>query len=557
MSGPVQAFDLTEYARVLWRRKLLIILCAVLAGCAALVLSLRTDEVYRAQAEVLIVGETAPEVSTEGGSGQSRDNELRLANEIEFLQSDAVQGAVNDELGYRPDVSVTTDPVADVLIIAVSDGEPAQAAQAADAVAAVYIAERRRTIINEYAQSTQVVRNELTRVRQQITAVEAPVTALNNQLAATADPVAREALQAQIAAAQSNITSELVPLQARATDLQVTLGELRLSSELLDQGAARLSRRARVPQEPVEPDPVRDTGVALAAGLLIGIGLAYLRDHLDDSIRSAEGLETASGASVLGIIPHERKPRAEVLALADPQSAGAEAYRSLRTSVQFLLADRGVRSLLVTSAQASEGKTTTACNLAVVLASAGMNIALVDGDLRRPRVHELFGLAQEPGLTTALVADSPGGCVQPVEGLARLVVMTAGPTPTNPSEMLVSSRVDNVVAGLAERYDLVIVDSPPVVPISDAVTLARKVDAVVLVSRAGRSSRRSIRRAVGQLAQVQAHLVGCVLNDSRVRGSYYGGDRADYRRYRPESTSTNGEVPEPERDLDVSTPHGG
>jgi protein-tyrosine kinase len=207
----------------------------------------------------------------------------------------------------------------------------------------------------------------------------------------------------------------------------------------------------------------------------------------------------------------------ELITIAESRSPISEAYRTLRTNLDFAGLDRTLKTLVVTSAGVSEGKSTTLANLAVVSAQAGRRVILVDADLRRPSLHQVFGLANDAGLTTMMMDDaalaSPPLNQTKVDGLS---VLTSGPLPPNPAEVMGSRRMEEIIAALAERADQVLFDTPPVVAVTDAAVLATKVDGVVLVVSAGRTRRDHARTAVQRLQQINARIVGAVLTNVQV-----------------------------------------
>jgi non-specific protein-tyrosine kinase len=220
------------------------------------------------------------------------------------------------------------------------------------------------------------------------------------------------------------------------------------------------------------------------------------------------------------------------VSIEDPTSPAAEAYRTLRTSIQFLGLEQPMRTLQVTSANPQEGKTTTLANLAVALARSGSTVAIVCCDLRRPRVHEFFGLENDVGFTSVLLGKVPlAGAVQEVPDQARLSLLASGPLPPNPSELLSSRRTVEVFGSLQAEYDFVLIDAPPVLPVTDALVLSGRVDATLLVAVAGATTRKEAARAVELLRQVDAPLVGAVLNGVDTEGSYGYA----YQSYRYES----------------------
>ena len=207
-----------------------------------------------------------------------------------------------------------------------------------------------------------------------------------------------------------------------------------------------------------------------------------------------------------------------------PHSPAAEAYRALRTSVQFLAVDHPSAVVQFTSPSAKEGKTTTIANLGVALAEAGLRTVLVDADLRRPRLHKFFEIGNAVGFTSVLSGDAPlSRAIQPVAGNPLLAVLPSGPVPHDPSAMLASARAAELLRAVAEECDFVLVDSPPVLPVTDAAIVAGLVEGTVLVVSASFTTRRDTRRAVEQLAQVGAPIIGCVLNSLDLEAGYgYG-----------------------------------
>jgi len=207
----------------------------------------------------------------------------------------------------------------------------------------------------------------------------------------------------------------------------------------------------------------------------------------------------------------------ELITISESRSPISEAYRTLRTNLDFAGLDRALKTLVVTSAGVSEGKSTTLANLAIVSAQAGRRVILVDADLRRPTIHKVFGLANDTGLTTMMMDDAALASPPLVKtDVAGLSVLTSGPLPPNPAEVMGSRRMEEIIAALAERADQVLFDTPPVVAVTDAAVLATKVDGVVLVVSAGHTRRDHARAAIQRLQQINARLVGAVLTNVQV-----------------------------------------
>ena len=225
------------------------------------------------------------------------------------------------------------------------------------------------------------------------------------------------------------------------------------------------------------------------------------------------------------------KDEAKVVSILEPSSVAAEAYRTLRTSIQFLGVDRPLRSLHVTSANAEEGKTTTLANLGVALARAGARVVIVCSDLRRPRIHEMFGLTNKVGFTSVLLGEvSLAQALQKVPGVERLYLLASGPFPPNPSELLQSRRAAEVFEHLKSDGNFLLIDSPPILPVTDGLVLAKRVDGTVMVCAASRTGRKEFARAVEMLQQVDAPVIGAVLNGVTEESGY----GYKYRYYAPD-----------------------
>ncbi len=281
-------------------------------------------------------------------------------------------------------------------------------------------------------------------------------------------------------------------------------------------------REARVTSDPVEPQPLRSVLLALVVGLLIGLGAAFLIDYLDNSVRTPEELQRYSGdLPLLGVIHHEAQPDARPITISRPKSWVVENYRGLRTSLQFLSLDRDIRTVQFVSPAASEGKSTTAVNTALAFAQAGFNTLLIDADLRKARQHTFFGLTPGEGLVDVLIGAPFDSCV--IRLTPKLDLLEAGAQPPNPSEMVSSRQMNRLLEHLRKDYDMIIIDSSPILLVSDGVGLSSSVDAVIVVARANRTSGPQMEEAVARLRSVDAPLIGTVFNDvDKSRGSAYG-----------------------------------
>ena len=277
---------------------------------------------------------------------------------------------------------------------------------------------------------------------------------------------------------------------------------------------------ARLPGAPIRPKVPVNLAIALAAGLLAGVGAAFFVEYLDRSVKGAEDVEQATGVPFLGLIPREEQA---LEVFHHPRSHVAEACRAVRTNLLFSRPDDPPKSLLVTSAAPGEGKSTTVVNLGVVLAAGGSRVLLVDTDMRRPRLHHVFGIGNERGLTNLIVGDgTPETLVQKTE-VPGLFLLPSGPIPPNPAELLGSGAFQAVAKQLIGGFDRVIFDSPPVIAVTDPAVLASSVDAVLLVAKAGGTARDLLTTTRRRLSDVRAPLLGVILNapDEGARTSAY------------------------------------
>ena len=310
-----------------------------------------------------------------------------------------------------------------------------------------------------------------------------------------------------------------------------------------DKGSeVSIENYSRVPRSPVGPPRLRNVIIAFILSLVAGIGLAFLLDFLDDTVKSLDDIDRYIHLPALAMIPAGRGPVSRLkgipqanpgpsdstaLAMVDDvRSPIAESYRHLRTSLLLSSAGQPPRTILVTSSQPSEGKTTTAINTAFMLAQTGAEVLIIDCDLRRPRLHTQFEVSNAKGLTTWLSGEKNlDALLQVYSKTPNLKVLTSGPVPPNPAELLGSEEMRRLLGQLTERFAHIIIDSPPAISFTDASILSTMVDGVMLVVHGGRSSRAVVRRAKQQLLDVGAHIFGVVLNNvkTETQDYYYSG----------------------------------
>jgi non-specific protein-tyrosine kinase len=277
---------------------------------------------------------------------------------------------------------------------------------------------------------------------------------------------------------------------------------------------------AAVPGSPVKPRVATNVFLGLLAGLMAAGGLALLMEYLDNTVKSEQDVERTAGLSTLGVVMNfGRRTSPRPVSGDSSRSAPAEAYRSIRTSVRFATMDRPGQVLLVTSPNAGDGKSTTAANLAVTMAQAGKRVLLVDADLRRPVLHKTFNVDNKAGLTSALLSgDGAHSCVQP-SGFNNLSLLTSGPLPPNPSELLASGRMRDLLEALRREADVIVMDSPPSLMLTDATLLAALADGTILVTQVGRTRSVALHQAVDGLSRATDSLLGIVLNKASRKGA--------------------------------------
>lgn len=273
------------------------------------------------------------------------------------------------------------------------------------------------------------------------------------------------------------------------------------------------------PKSPVSPSPKRNLALGLILGLLIGAGLAVLRDTLDTTVKSVRRLEEIVDAPILGAVPYDGlASKSPLINDLDAYAPRVEGFRVLRTNLQFIDPDADHKVFVVTSSLPAEGKTTTATNLAIALAEGGERVALIEADLRRPKVTEYLNLEGTVGLTTVLVGRiSVQDAIQETV-IPRLSVLSSGRTPPNPAELLKSQAMGSVIKELRDEYDVVLIDAPPLLPVTDAALLSSQADGAILIVRYGSTTQDQVRAATERLQAVGARPIGAILNMTPAKG---------------------------------------
>jgi succinoglycan biosynthesis transport protein ExoP len=492
MAEQEQGITIRGFTRILRRRWLLIALCAVVAGAAATAYSYSQPKLYQGTASLLFRDAGLDQTLFGSTYFAAQDPAREAATNTKLVSLGVVSDRTARALGGRVTASQVQSEVvveaagqSNVVSVTATDGDPKLAALIPNTFAEQYILFRRDADRGK-------VQDALALVRQQV---------------------------AQLTPAERNTASGRSLLD-RTEQLKI------LAS--LQTGNAELVQRSSVPTAPSSPTPKRDGILGGILGLLLGVGLALVLERLDRRIKDPAELGDIFGRPILGAIPESRSIGAPEQGFAMLGSADAEPIRMLRANLRYFNVDREIKSVLITSAAPSEGKSTVALHLAAAAASSGGRVALVEADLRRPTLSVRLGLTGSSGLSQVLAGVRDlRSAIHEVQGTAKdggqpLHVLPSGPIPPNPTDLIESDRMRQIIKALERAYDLVVIDTPPTSIVSDAIPLVNEVSGVLVVGRIGRTTRDSASHLHSQLNNLGADVLGVVIN-SIGRGTRYGG----------------------------------
>jgi non-specific protein-tyrosine kinase len=521
--------ELREIVRILWKRLWIIALGTILISVIVFVASRNMTPVYQAKVTLMVNQSTNTpfagylSLSTGEGLALTYSELLKARPLLEIVIANLDLNLSPDGLREMRENRIRTSLVPDtqLLELTVEDASPQRASDIANEIALMFVS----------------LRNTEQQL-QDIVALEEDIVA---QISNVKEAIARN--ESRVSSALTDEQAELARTtlsgqQQAYAQLLATYLDVRLTqAQLLDVSVVE---PAIPPTTPIRPDITLYTFLGAWIGLVFSGGIAFLVEYLDRSFDTREDVSQVLPLPTLGTIPrdpaHASQQDNGLVALDVPTSPVSEAYRTLRTNIRFASIDRSLRALLVTSADPGAGKTTVVANLGIVCAQAGLRVVVMDADLRRPMLHQRFDLRNHSGLTDLLVND-----IQSIEKalvdteIDNLRLIASGPIPPNPSELLGSESMQTVLAE-AERYaDLVIIDTPPALAVTDAAVLASKVDGVILLIEAGRTSHKAARHAWETLRRVGTTVLGVVLTKARLEGkAYYHYYYAKERQRRPD-----------------------
>ena len=511
--------EFRDYIQPLRRWWWLLVLSTLIAALFSFIAVSQQPPIYQTHV-TLMVGRA---IDNPNPSGSDFWLTQQLANTYaDIAKRDPVKQAAMDALGltWLPDYTVRVVPNTQLIEIAVTDTDPARAQAVANELANQLI-KQSPTGSGPDQQRQEFIEQQLNELEKGIEDTKAQIDQKQEELASMFSARQIADTKAQIQALQDKLNT----LQANYASLLANTNQGAINTLTIIEPAA-------LPEKPVGPNKPITVLLASVIGFILAAMAAYLLDYLDDTIKTPDEVKKLLNLTTLGAVPRMKESESELIAMSNSQSPAVESYRILRTNLQFAAVNHPLDALLITSPSPSEGKSLTVANLAIAMAQAGKKTVIVDADLHRPRQHKLFSLPNNVGVTTALLSEhpEPDGLLQPTQ-IPNLFVLTSGPLPPNPAELLGSERMKELLQHLGEEAEMLILDSPPATVLSDAMILSTQSDGVLLVLDVGQTRRDAARRAVEGLQQVNARIIGVLLNRVPTKGSgyyyyyyYYSGD---------------------------------
>jgi polysaccharide biosynthesis transport protein len=509
------SLDLREFALLLWDWAWLILLAGVIAGGIAYYLTSRDAPVYTASTTLLV---SEPPTARPADTSQSAmvPSNLMAQTYAQMLKNLPVLQEVVQRLqiplspiALKSMISVTLIQNTQLIQATVTDTDPQRATAIANTLGGVFAEQIQNLQSVRYAQS----KASLT---QQISEMETQLQQVSDQFTNATDPLEKSQLdtkQTQYRLIYSNLVTSFE---------QLRIAEAQSATIVAQVDPAVVSRL------PVGQNSSQNIILVAFIGMLLAAGVIFVANLLDDTVRSPEELNSQLGLPILGAIPHHSVHETTPITQEQPYSSISEAYRALRTNVEHVHREHNLQRILVASPLPEEGKTTVVSNLAVILAQRGLHTILLDGDMRWPRAHRALGLQNRSGLSSLfLQSDGDQNVNIQATQLKNLSLVSSGPLPPNPAEMLGSPRMTSILEWLNQQSDIILIDTPPALTVTDASALALQVDGILIVVKAGKTKLNSVRRLVTTLRQQGANLLGIVVNDIKFnnkRNSYYYRD---------------------------------
>jgi non-specific protein-tyrosine kinase len=523
--------ELRRYFLVLRKWFWLVILTVALSAGSAYVFSINQPALYQSSTTIM-VGQFVNQANPNGGD-LGIAYWLAQSYVLVVKQEPVLQATINalkldmDWGSLARKVSANVIGQTQLFQVSVTDTDPKRAKLITDEVAHQLILSS-PTSSQEFAAQKDFAKVQLDDLKLRIEQANKDIAALNTSLSIETDAEKAKVLQGRIDT-----------LEGKKTAWQTSYGQyLNALNGTGVTNVLTVVQPAVEPSSPFSPNVTQNLLFAVLGGIILAIAAILLLEYLDDTVKNGEDLERLAGVPSLGFVPlmASIKTQFDTLVTArQPRSPIAEAYRVVRTNLQFSGIENPGGAFVITSAAPGEGKSTTAVNLAVALAQAGKRVVLVDADLRRPSIHKFFQMTNDRGLSSLLLPEGPSleFAIRP-SGIEGLNILTSGVIPPNPSELLAGHKMEELIERLRATNDMIIFDSPPVLAVADTVILAKRVAGAVFVVEGGHTRSEVFRRATESMRQVGAKILGAVINkvDSRRTSYYYDGYYAYSRYYR-------------------------
>lgn len=510
-----------EYIKILLKWSWLMIIISAVAGIGAYYYSNLSPRVY--QSSTRLVVNMPSGVSDLDPSTQSVNLSATYAK---TMITQSLLNSTSQRLGYpvTGNISVSADSLSPIISITVRDNDPQRAADIANTVVEVFIDETNLKQSSRYTELVSSIEAEIARIDEILATTNEDLASLQPQatdrirvgsdnseerIVDTATIVRRSQLELSISQYTNTRYSLVYNLQ------QIKLSEIKSKTIFtqLDIATANLS--------PISPQPFRDATLGAVIGLLLSGGVVFLIAFLKDEIRDPQEFLRVWNLPVLGYVTNNKGSEDTVISILEPRSPAVEDFRILRTNLMFSNIDVPLRTILVTSSTSGDGKTSIASNLAVVMSQNDTEVMLVDCDLRKPCIHRRFQVSNRSGLTSYFFQSNYyNDDVIKETSVKGLFILTAGNIPPNPSELLNSEKMRNIISVFKSKVDTIVIDSPPILAVADALVLAPRVDGVVLVINPKKTKRAMFNESVNQLRQVNANILGVVINGVNQRQSY-------------------------------------
>ncbi len=509
--------DIRQYLALFWQWAWLIALAAVLAGGVAYIISKNTTPVYQTTTRLL--------VSNPPSQGSIDTTAMISGTTMTQTYSQMLSDApVLDKVIEKLNLTMTSKDLAgaisvsvvsntQIITVNVEDVSPTRAVDIANMLGTVFAERILQLQAERYSATLQGLQKQVEDMGKQIDDTNAKLTQ-------ETDPAQKVQLDTRLTEYRKLYSSLVTSYE------QVRLAEAQTSTSVA------VVQPAQLPTVPVRPKTTQNTLLAVVVGMLAAMGVIFAIDALDDTIRTPEEVTQSLGLPILAVISHFTTEEGKPIVESQPRSPVSEAFRTLRTNLQYTGVDSPLRAILVTSTEPSEGKTTVTVNLAAVFAQGGLRVTLIDADMRHPSIHKRLGNRNKFGLSSLFVRQEENldGSLQSTR-LPNLSIITAGDIPPNPSELLASQKMGLILGRIKEVSDMVLLDSPPIMAVTDASVLVPIVDGVLIVVQPGVTRSTALRQTVEQLRRLNANILGIVFNNLDLRRSRYAYRYYYYRGY--------------------------